>query len=43
MCTNGMEKPFSDGHLHGGRKVTETLSLRFVIETKIYYSRVPTH
>ena len=31
----------SEGHQHGGRKVTETISLNFAVETKSYSSRVP--
>ena len=34
----------SEGHKHGGRKVTETSFIQFcrAIETKYYYSRTPT-
>ena len=33
----------SEGHKYGGRKVTEHLSLSFVIETKNYCSRDSIH
>ena len=41
-----METPclcHSEGHKHGGRKVTEHLSLSFAIETKSYCSRALTN
>ena len=33
----------SEGHKHGGRKVTETSVIEFSIETKNYHSRALTH
>ena len=33
----------SEDHKHGGRKLTENLSLSFAVETEIFFSKALTH